>query len=62
MLCLSRRINERINIGENIQVVVCGIQGDRVRLGILAPKDVRVDRDEVTKRRDGNGPAPPQAA
>lgn len=47
MLVLSRQKDERIIIGENITVMVVEIRGDKVRLGIEAPKDVPVHREEV---------------
>lgn len=47
MLVLTRRINESIVINEDISVLVVEVRGDRVRLGIEAPKDVTVHRKEV---------------
>lgn len=47
MLVLTRRINESIVINENVSVLVVEVRGDRVRLGIQAPKDVNVHRKEV---------------
>ena len=47
MLVLSRRKNESIVIGDNIKVVVIEIRGDKVRLGIEAPSDIPVHRQEV---------------
>lgn len=47
MLILSRRINEKIVIGENITVSVIEVRGDQVKLGIEAPKTVKVFRQEV---------------
>ena len=47
MLVLSRKKNERIVINDNIVVMVIDIRGDKVRLGIEAPKDVPVHRREV---------------
>ncbi len=47
MLVLSRKINETIVINDNIVVTVVDIRGDKVRLGIEAPKDVPVHRQEV---------------
>ena len=47
MLVLSRKNNEAITIGDNITIVVVQIRGDKVRLGIEAPKDVIVHRQEV---------------
>jgi|SoiMethySBSTD1v2_1073268.scaffolds.fasta_scaffold124702_2 carbon storage regulator len=51
MLVLSRRIGEEIVINDNIRVTVVAVKGDRVRLGIVAPRDVAVDRSEVRERR-----------
>jgi len=47
MLVLSRKKNESIVIGDNITVVIVEIRGDKVRLGIEAPKEVPVHRREV---------------
>lgn len=47
MLVLSRRPNEAIIIGDKIRLVVIAIQGDKVRLGIEAPKDIEIHREEV---------------
>jgi carbon storage regulator len=47
MLVLSRKLNERIVIGGEIEVTVLSIRGDKVRLGIKAPKEVPVHRLEV---------------
>lgn len=51
MLVLTRRLGEAIVIDGCIRVQVVAIQGDKVRLGIAAPDDVRVDRLEVHQRR-----------
>ncbi len=47
MLVLSRKQDEKIIIGDNISLMVISIQGDKVRLGIEAPKDVSIHRQEV---------------
>jgi carbon storage regulator CsrA len=47
MLVLSRKANQGIWIGDNIFVTILRIEGGRVKIGIEAPADVRVDRDEV---------------
>lgn len=47
MLVLSRKVNERIKIGDNIEIVVVAVTGDQVRLGIEAPKDIKILRSEV---------------
>ena len=51
MLVLSRRVGEEIIINDNIRVTVVAVKGDRVRLGIVAPRDVTVDRSVVHERR-----------
>ena len=55
MLVLSRKVNERILIGEDIELVVVQIQGDKVRIGIAAPKDVSIHRQEVANDIAKNG-------
>ncbi len=47
MLILTRKEGESITIGENIEIKVLAVQGGKVRLGIQAPKDVSVNREEV---------------
>jgi carbon storage regulator len=47
MLVLSRKIGDKIIIDNNIEIEVVGVKGDQVRLGIKAPKDVPVHREEV---------------
>jgi carbon storage regulator len=61
MLVLSRRERERIRLGDSIVVTVVRVAGDRVRLGIEAPSDVRVLRDELEAHvQPGPLPLPPQ--
>lgn len=50
MLILTRRNQEGIIIGDDIEIRVLGIRGNEVRLGIKAPKSVRVDREEIRER------------
>ena len=50
MLILTRRINEVLNIGDDIEVIVLGINGNQVRIGIDAPRDVPVHREEIHRR------------
>src|SRR4051794_19946544 len=57
MLVLSRRLGESIVIDGGITVTVVGLHGDRVRLGIQAPRDVQVDRQEAFERRAEFGTA-----
>lgn len=47
MLVLSRQRDESIMIGDDIEIMVVDIRGDKVRLGIVAPKDVPIHRKEV---------------
>ena len=47
MLVLSRKINESIMIGGNVEIVVLGIEGDNVKVGIRAPKEVDIYRKEI---------------
>jgi carbon storage regulator len=50
MLILTRRVGESIKVGQDIIVTVLGVRGTQVRVGISAPKDVAVHREEVTER------------
>ncbi len=50
MLVLTRRIGEKVNIGDGIQVMVLGISRDQVRIGINAPKEVPVHREEIYEK------------
>ncbi|WP_182112611.1 carbon storage regulator CsrA [Actinotalea sp. JY-7876] len=47
MLVLSRRVGERLVIGDNIVITIIDVRSDGVRIGIDAPRDVRVNRAEV---------------
>jgi carbon storage regulator len=55
MLVLSRKQNERIVIGESVVVTVVRIAGDKVRIGVEAPAELRVVRDEIVDRLDETG-------
>lgn len=47
MLVLTRKVNQSIRIGKDIEVVVLEVRGEQVRIGIKAPKDVAVHRNEI---------------
>ncbi len=47
MLILSRKTDQQIKIGENITITIIDIKGDQVKIGVEAPKDVKVFRQEV---------------
>ena len=50
MLILTRRVGETVMIGNNVTVTVLGVKGNQVRVGVNAPKDVAVHREEIYER------------
>ena len=50
MLILTRRIGEVLRVGDEVSITVLGIKGNQVRIGIDAPKDVAVHREEIYQR------------
>ena len=50
MLVITRRLGESINIGDNIKITVVDIDGKQVKIGIEAPKDIAIFREEVYER------------
>jgi carbon storage regulator len=51
MLVLTRKVGEQIVLGDDVRLTIVAIKGDRVRLGITAPKETVVDRKEIHERR-----------
>lgn len=50
MLILTRRVGETLKIGDDVDVTVLGVKGNQIRLGIKAPKNVAVHREEIFER------------
>ena len=55
MLILTRRVGETLMIGDDISVIVLGVQGNQIRLGTIAPKSVTVHREEIYQRIQAEG-------
>lgn len=50
MLILTRRIGETLMVGDEVTITVLGVKGNQVRIGVNAPKDVAVHREEIYQR------------
>ena len=65
MLILTRRVGETLMIGNEVTVTVLGVKGNQVRIGVNAPKDVAVHREEIyerIKREEDGDPSTPASA
>lgn len=58
MLILTRRVGETLMIGDHVTVTVLGVKGNQVRLGINAPKELAVHREEIFQRLHGKAGVP----
>ena len=57
MLILTRRVDESLVIGDNVTVTILGVKGNQVRIGVDAPRDVTVHREELAKLQHPQGGA-----
>ena len=57
MLVLSRKVNQRIKIGEDVTITIVHIDRDQVKIGIEAPREIEVHREEVYHRIQGSRPS-----
>ncbi len=62
MLILTRRVGETLMIGDEVTVTVLGVKGNQVRIGVNAPRDVAVHREEIYDRIKQEQLADPDAA
>ena len=54
MLVITRKINEGIVIGENIELLIVDVSGDKVKIGISAPREIRIVRNELLQTEQVN--------
>ena len=57
LLVLARNVGEKIIIGDDITITITAINGKQVKVGVDAPRHLRVDREEIRERRIANGEA-----
>ena len=56
MLILTRRVGEALMIGDDVTITVLGVKGNQVRVGVNAPKEVAVHREEILNRIEQSAP------
>ena len=61
MLILTRRVGETLMIGNDVSVTVLGVKGNQVRIGVNAPKDIAVHREEIFERIKSKQAEPPDS-
>jgi len=63
MLILTRRVGESVVIGDDVSVTILGVKGNQVRIGVTAPMDVSVHRQEIYERikKEQTGESPPES-
>lgn len=64
MLILTRGLNQVVRIGHDITITICGVRGGQVRVGVTAPKEISVHREEVYERiqAESESPLPPNTS
>ena len=55
MLVLTRRVNETLMVGDDVTVTILGVKGNQIRIGINAPREVAVHREEIYERIKADG-------
>jgi carbon storage regulator len=60
MLILTRRAGETLRIGDDVEVTVMAVNGSQVRIGIKAPRNIAVDREEIAERKQRERDARPR--
>ncbi|PLW81309.1 carbon storage regulator [Kineobactrum sediminis] len=59
MLILTRKVGETLMVGDEVTITVLGVKGNQVRIGVNAPRDVAVHREEIYNRIQEDGTPPP---